>query len=283
MKYQIRTDLVDFYVKNNNLTKLIKIKKFNNIKVLSYKLNKTNAKLLKKKEGNYKTIEFKRFSSKLCEILYEELNSLYKLNEEDSVLIVGLGNSDITPDALGPKVIKKINTLQNRNIYTLIPGVMANTGMESSDIIIAIVKKIKPSLVIVVDALACESIKRLNHTIQITDTGIHPGSGVGNKRKEINKKVLGVPVIAIGIPTVIDLGSIIYDSLNNFYKNYYHILKKHNILLSKGEITGIIGNLENYEINVVLNKEMMVTTKDIDLKILEGSEIIGKAINKFIK
>ena len=100
---------------------------------------------------------------------------------------------------------------------------MANTGMESSDIIIAIVKKIKPSLVIVVDALACESIKRLNHTIQITDTGIHPGSGVGNKRKEINKKVLGVPVIAIGIPTVIDLGSIIYVSLkydNNFYKNY---------------------------------------------------------------
>lgn len=281
MKYQIRTDLVDFYVKNNNLTKLLKVKNMNNIKVFSYKLNKENAKVLNKKPGNYKTIEFKKFSYPLIKVICEELKNLYKLKRKDKVLIVGLGNSDITPDALGPKATKHINV--TKNVFTLSPGVMANTGMETSDIICAVIKKIKPSLVIVVDALACESINRLNYTIQLTDTGIHPGSGVGNKRKEISKDVLNVPVIAIGIPTVIDLSSILFDSLNLFYENYCNILKEHNISLSKGEIMGIIGDLENYEFRTVLNNEMMVTTKDIDLIITRGSKLIGDAINKFLK
>lgn len=283
MKYKIRTDLIDFYVKNNDLTKLIKTKQINNIKISSYKLNKINAKKLKKKEGYYKTISFKKFTSKLCKVISDELKELYNINDNDSVLIVGLGNSDITADALGPKSVKEINTTLNRKIYTLIPGVMADTGMETSDIIKGIVKMVKPNLVIVIDALACESIERLNYTIQITDTGIHPGAGIRNKRKEISKEVLGVPVIAIGVPTVIDLGSIIYDSLNFFYENYCHILNQHNILLSKDDIIGIIGNLENYEINTILNNEMMVTTKDIDFMIAKESKIIGDAINKFME
>jgi spore protease len=282
MKYQIKTDLIDFYIKNNKKQE----EKTKNIFVNSYKINNINAAKIGKKKGIYKIINFKNYNTKITNILYEELTKLHKLKKNDSVLIVGLGNSDITPDSLGPEVCKKINIYQYRNVYSLIPGVMAYTGIETSNIVSAVVNQLKPSLVIVIDALACESIKRINQTIQLTNTGIHPGSGVGNKRKEISSDTLKTPVIAIGIPTVIDLGNIIYDSMKIFFENYCNILKDNNILLNendKNKILGIIGDLDNYEIDAVLDNNMMVTTKDIDLKINEGAQIIANAINKFLK
>ncbi|MEG0804893.1 MAG: GPR endopeptidase [Lachnospiraceae bacterium] len=150
--------------------------------------------------------------------------------QESSILVVGLGNRNITPDALGPQTIDHLmitrhiarefgkdvlGTDCHHVISGLIPGVMASTGMETSEIIRGVVAETHPALVIVIDALAARSIKRLNRTIQISDTGIHPGSGVGNHRNAINHLTLGVPVICIGIPTVVDAATIVCDSLTD--------------------------------------------------------------------
>ena len=139
-------------------------------------------------------------------------------NEELSVLVVGLGNREVTPDALGPRVVDNLFITRHivkeygkyafgeknvNRISSIVPGVMAQTGMESLEIIHGIIDETKPDLVIVIDALAARSTKRLNRTIQVTDTGINPGSGVGNHRHGLNKKSLGIPVISIGIPTVV--------------------------------------------------------------------------------
>lgn len=139
------------------------------------------------------------------------------VTKEASCLIVGLGNWNVTPDALGPIVVE--NVLVTRHLFQLQPesveegfrpvsairpGVMGITGIETSDVIYGIIEKTNPDFVIAIDALAARSIERVNSTIQISDTGIHPGSGVGNKRKELSKETLGIPVIAIGVPTVVD-------------------------------------------------------------------------------
>src|SRR5699024_9289309 len=153
-------------------------------------------------------------------ILSEELIQLLKKNHikpNSTGLIVGLGNWNVTPDALGPMTTEKILVTSHlfmledenvadgyRSVSAISPGVMGVTGIETSDIIYGIVEKIKPDFIIAVDALASRSIERINETIQISDSGIHPGSGVGNKRKELSKETLGVPVIAIGVPTVVD-------------------------------------------------------------------------------
>ena len=143
--------------------------------------------------------------------------------------IIGLGNINSTPDALGPKTIDNLvitrhlhllNLLEEgfRVVSSITPGVMANTGMETSEVISEIIKLIKPKFVIVIDSLASSSINRLNKTIQITDTGIHPGSGIGNNRKEISEKLFNIPIIAIGIPTVVDSSVLVNDTINYFYE-----------------------------------------------------------------
>ena len=147
-----------------------------------------------------------------------------------SVLVVGLGNREITPDALGPNVINNMMITRHlikefgkaayqeekaNLISGIVPGVMAQTGMETAEILRGVIKETKPDLVIAVDALAARSTKRLNRTIQITNTGIHPGSGVGNYRNAITEESLGVPVIAIGIPTVVDAATIVNDAMEN--------------------------------------------------------------------
>jgi spore protease len=185
-----------------------------------------------------------------------------KNNNESSkgnVLIVGLGNENITPDALGPRVINNISVTRGINgdkgIMAIAPGVMGQTGMEVKEIISAIVKELGAEIVVVIDALAAGSIYRLNNTIQLTNTGISPGSGVGNNRAEISKKTIGVDVVAIGVPTVVDIYSLVGDMLEDI-----------NVTCSDKMLGEGI-------------KNSFVTSKYVDLMIGEMSDIIAQSIN----
>ena len=210
--------------------------------------------------------------------LYDEVNKKIGYEEDYTVLVVGLGNRDVTPDALGPHTGECLNVTRHivkeygkyamgkeavQMVSAIAPGVMAQTGMESYEIIKGIAETTKPDAVIVVDALAARNTKKLNRTIQIADTGIHPGSGVGNHRNEISKETLGVPVIAIGVPTVVDAATIVRDTMEN--------------LLSTLETD------DKYEMMQELIAPhlygMFVTPKDID----ESIDRIGATIAEKIK
>ena len=191
------------------------------------------AKAIGKPVGTYLTLEAPDMAvpdegshREVSEVLAEQLRALVKENIE-SVLVVGLGNREVTPDALGPEVIGNLyitrHILREYGEYAfpdkkvaaisgIVPGVMAQTGMETLEIIKGIISETSPQLVIAIDALAARSVKRLGRTIQIADTGINPGSGVGNHRKGLNKETLGVPVVAIGVPLVVDAATIVYDA-----------------------------------------------------------------------
>lgn len=193
------------------------------------KVNHALAKKIQKKEGIYYTIDHLDYHYKAKEIvkllettIYDYLLQL-NLKEKSDILVVGLGNDFVTPDALGPLVINKIEVNRHLedhpdqyNISALCPSVMGKTGMESKDIIQAIVDDFHPSLVIVVDALACRDASRMCNSIQISTAGINPGSGIYNFRREISKQTLGVDVLAIGIPTVSDIDSFI-DMEDNYF------------------------------------------------------------------
>lgn len=190
------------------------------------------AKAVGKPIGTYLTLEAPELAvpdegshREISEVISEQLRALMK-EDIEAVLVVGLGNREVTPDALGPEVIGNLyitrHILKEYGVYAfpdkkvasisgIVPGVMAQTGMETLEIVKGIVEETKPQLVIAIDALAARSVKRLGRTIQIADTGIHPGSGVGNHRKGLNEETLGVPVIAIGVPTVVDAATIVYD------------------------------------------------------------------------
>lgn len=196
-----------------------------------------------KKPGSYLTLEVQgirqqdtELQQKVERIFAKEFSYFLEevgVSKEASCLIVGLGNWNVTPDALGPIVVE--NVLVTRHLFKLQPesveegfrpvsairpGVMGITGIETSDVIYGIIEKTKPDFVIAIDALAARSIERVNSTIQISDTGIHPGSGVGNKRKELSKETLGIPVIAIGVPTVVDAVSITSDTIDFILKHF---------------------------------------------------------------
>lgn len=249
---------------------------------------KNGAKAIGKPMGTYLTIEAPEMTQPdeashleiAKELSVQLMRFLPNLDQEKSVLVVGLGNRQVTADALGPNVID--NLCVTRHIlrtYTkaayenagavhfvsaLAPGVMAQTGMEPLEIIKGVVAQIQPDFLLVIDALAAQSTKRLNTTIQLTDTGIQPGSGVGNHRTELSKKTLGIPVIAIGVPTVIDGATILKGALNS--------LKASDSLL----------DFETPRVQSVLNQlsNMFVTNKDIDATIKQLSFIISEAINR---
>lgn len=203
-------------------------------------LTENGAKSMRKPIGTYITMEMANLvlpDEEYHHVVAEELSKyvgnvlhMDKDKEDYTVLVVGLGNRDVTPDALGPHIVECLNVTRHivkeygkyamgeeavNMVSVIAPGVMAQTGMESYEIIKGIVETTKPDAVIVVDALAARNTKRLNRTIQIADTGIHPGSGVGNHRNEISKETLGVPVIAIGVPTVVDAATIVRDTMEN--------------------------------------------------------------------
>ena len=196
--------------------------------------NKKGEDSLGKPKGTYITIEAKdlstndgSFHKEMSEALFLNLKEM--LNKKKKILIAGLGNADVTADSLGPKVVNNLyitRHLQKEGIElsAIAPGVMAQTGIETSEILESLADRIKPDVVIVIDALAARSYSRLNKTIQISDTGIAPGSGVGNHRNEITQHTIGVPVLAIGVPTVICVPAIIHDvfgekSLENVSEN----------------------------------------------------------------
>lgn len=238
---------------------------------------KNGAKAMGKPVGAYVTLEApgmvepdEEYHQEISAALARELKEIIPDSDnEKSVLIVGLGNRDVTADALGPNVADNLFITRHvvkeygkaaysksrmHMVSSIVPGVMAKTGMESAEIIKGVVEQTKPDVVIVVDALAARSTRRLNRTIQITNTGIHPGSGVGNHRNALTEESLEVPVIAIGVPTVVDAATIVNDAV-------------------QGEGPGNLSELNN----------MYVTSKDVDYQIKQISHIICDAINEALE
>ena len=300
------------------------IRNVDGVSITDVKLEKKNS--LNKKEGNYITIEFDDVTdstnyNKIKEVVKLELNSLMcKMNikDSDTCLFIGLGNAKSTPDSLGPKVSKDIIVTKHiydlgqldskyRVVSVISPGVSANTGIETSDIVDSIVKKIRPNFIIAVDALASGSIDRVNKTIQMTDTGRHPGSGIGNARKERSKSTIGIPVIAIGVPTVVDASVIVADTINYMYKHYafnkeysknpkskltfnnVNYLNKNIVINTKDkeDLFGLIGKLNSDEVKILINEvlnpigyNLMVTPKEIDFVIDRLSTLISCSVNE---
>ncbi|MBQ8597914.1 MAG: GPR endopeptidase [Lachnospiraceae bacterium] len=252
---------------------------------------KNGAKSMGKPIGTYITLEApamvipdEEYHQEISNELAGQLKTIIPgVDGELSVLVVGLGNRDVTADALGPNVVDNLTITRhmvkeygkaafNRSkihmVSGLVPGVMARTGMESQEIIKGVVEKTKPDVVIVVDALAARSTKRLNRTIQITNTGIHPGSGVGNHRNSISEDNLGIPVIAIGVPTVVDAATIVSDALEKLMRQ-----TGEEPLEIQDELLGGLGELYN----------MYVTGKDVDYEIKQISHIICNALHQALE
>lgn len=316
----IRTDLAIEEVNEEDVQSTID----DGIKITNVEINDDNKDLYSKKKGSYITIEFDDVTDfnngkKVEDVLVDEIKKmLSKMNikDDDKCLIVGLGNDKSTPDSLGPLSINKIIVTNHffslginveegfRSTAAFNPGVMGQTGLETSDVIRAIVNEEKPNFLIVIDALKASSIDRLNKTIQITNAGINPGSGIGNNRKELSMDTLNIPVIAIGVPTVVDSITIVSDTFN-YITNHFSYMKKNidnpkeklkiirtNINKDnvndndKKELFGLIGNLNDNEIKSliaeVLNPigyNMIVTPKEIDFIIEKLSVIISGSIN----
>ncbi|MDD4584176.1 MAG: GPR endopeptidase [Eubacteriales bacterium] len=248
------------------------------IKVTRIKVtDEYGSKAMGKPIGTYVTIEVKDLVDGEEEVKIEaakafasELAKLVQFHYKLKVLVIGLGNEKVTPDALGPVTVSKVKVTRHIFIYygaegdeqvgcvsALMPGVMATTGMETAELIKGAVDIARPEVVIAVDALAARNVDRISTTIQITDTGISPGSGTGNMRKDLTEKSLGTKVIAIGVPTVIDSKTLILDSLDGLLKSPQKAL-------------------EHLEKN---GESMIVTTSDIDQVIFDFSEVIANGIN----
>lgn len=272
-----RTDLAiemqEYHKKTTLDGVLSQTQSFGNVKVTTIEIiNDEGERLLGKAKGKYITIETEKLykSSEeffdVADVLCRELRSL--IPKEGTVLVAGLGNEDITPDALGPKVLKLLLATRHistelaeglglgelRSVAGIVPGVLGKTGIETVEIIDGAVRKISPACVIVIDALAARNTDRLGRTVQLADTGVAPGSGVGNRRKGISRETLGVPVIAIGVPTVVDALTVVSDILENTDVSFD-------------------------ENDFLQHRQMMVTPKEIDSLTDKASRLIAMGIN----
>ncbi|MBE3519004.1 MAG: GPR endopeptidase [Firmicutes bacterium] len=238
-----------------------------------------------KPPGNYVTVECPdlRFRSrvtlkKVADVVASELAAMAGLPRQGDVLVVGLGNWQATPDALGPRVVSQLMVTRHIRefipqelggrlypVAAISPGVLGITGIETIDIVMGVVRQIRPELVITVDALAARSVSRLITTIQLADTGIQPGSGVGNRRPGINQETLGVPVVAIGVPTVVSGASIAVEVLNAYFQKY-----NPNATATVDSVTDFLTS----ELH-----DLMVTPKDIDVEIMEMSKLLAGVLN----
>ena len=277
------------------------------IRVTTVRIETENgAKTMGKPVGTYLTIEAPNLSSpdegihrevseELAKYLIEVMKKIIPESEHDKeVLVIGLGNRQATPDALGPYVADNLNVtrhivkeygkyaaLEEMNcvVSAIVPGVMAQTGMETAEIIKGVVRETKPDLLIVIDALAARNSRRLNRTIQIADTGINPGSGVGNYRNAITKETIGVPVIAIGVPTVVDAVTIVSDTMENLLS----ALETSESLKGVGLVLGGYSEAEKYELIKELIapnlNSMFMTPKDIDETVKRLSYTISEGLN----
>lgn len=263
-------------------------------------LNEEGSANLHKPIGTYITIDVpglnksdEDLKDEISQVVAKEIKRLAQTKEDSKILIVGLGNWNITPDSLGPKVVERVLVTRQffvnykkeidetvANVAALSPGVMGITGIETGEIVKSVVEKVKPDLVIAVDALASRKMDRISTTIQISDTGINPGAGVGNNRMEFNEKTMGVPVIAIGIPTVVDAATIVNDTLDLIIDSLKTEAK------SGSEFYNLLGQISSEEkytlIQEVLNpymKNVVVTPTDIDALVDDLSIIVANGLN----
>lgn len=292
--YRVRTDLAlettERFTEDNVEIRGVEIKEDYNeekdIRTTIVRIRTENgAKAMGRPQGNYITIEAPNLSvpdedyhREVSEEVAHHLRELIDLSSEKSILVVGLGNQAITADSLGPHVVQ--NMRMTRHIIReyglkglgeekmhrtsgIVPGVMAQTGMETSEIVEGVVSETKPDVVIAIDALAARSVKRLNRTIQITDTGIHPGSGVGNHRIGLTEDNLQVKVIGIGVPTVVDAATIVHDSMA-------HLLDA----LDEAEQKEFLEEMISPHLH-----SMFVTPKDVDETVKYLSFTISEGLN----
>jgi len=292
--HRIRTDLAleakERYEENNVEIRGVKIDEEYNeekdIRTTTVVIETENgAKAMGRPQGTYITLEAPNLSvpdedyhQEISEELAAHMRRLIPMKEEMTILVVGLGNREITPDALGPDVIGNLHITRHvireygvqgigekgtHSISGLVPGVMAQTGMETLEIIKGVVDETNPDVVIAIDALAARSMKRLTRTIQITDTGIHPGSGVGNHRSGLTKETLGVMVIGIGVPTVVDAATIVHDAMA-------HLLEA----LEEAEKKEFLEEMITPQLH-----SMFVTPKDVDETVKRLSYTISEGLN----
>ena len=325
--FNVRTDLVVESIDASHKSIKTQEKTNKNIKISTTDITKEEGKVIEKKEGRYITITFKDITNyedreEIGKALEKEIKSLLKyknIKDDDEGLILGLGNSKSTPDALGPKVVSrlvitrhlfKLNALPKegiRSISAISPGVMGETGIETADYIEALTNLINPQFIIVIDALAASSLERVNRTIQLTDTGIRPGSGVYNNRKEISTDTLKIPVIAIGVPTVVESSVIVNEAINYLLKHISYIKnnteinklsplhfdnyidKIRNLELSqsdKEKLMGLVGTLGEIEkrnlikeVMSAVNYDLIVCPKEVDFLIDKISDVISSSLN----
>ena len=307
--YNFRTDLAlerrDIYKESNNIkgeidgiiseeeevSKTIKVTRVNVV-------NENGAKSIQKPIGTYTTIDVEKMRniteeeiSKISNIMSSELKKLISkhVGKTDEILIVGLGNEYSTPDSLGPKVVREVDVTRHifkylpqfvedgdREVSAIAPGVLGVTGIETQEILKGIVDNVKPKLIIAIDSLASKSIDRISSSVQLSDTGIIPGAGVGNKRRELSRDTLGVPVIGVGIPTVVELATLVSDGIDIFIKTLQEKAESNDYLNKLKE------NDKYEEVKEALNVgeyNMIVTPKEIDDLIENMKNVVARGIN----
>ena len=268
--------------------------------------DENGAESMGKPIGNYITLESQSMKEndpevheEIAKILARKLGRLHNLNSEAVILVVGLGNRQVTPDALGPKVCEKILVTRHmdndilppelkgqlRAVSAIAPGVMGITGIETAEIVKGVAEKITPDLIIAIDALAARRTSRINATVQISDAGVNPGAGLGNRRTPINRQSMGVPVIAVGVPTVVDAATLVNDTMDKMLSAmaasmpenlgeeqqggaFYQMLAG----LEDGERYGLIAE-------ILSDSNMFVTPKEVDAVICRLANIIANTLN----
>ncbi len=325
-KFSVYTDLVDDVVKTHSGLFQEEKRSFLKGHVTRLFLSKEEGEKIGKKAGNYSTIFFEDVTDETLEkavlkALEEEIQFFLeklKIKEDASCLIIGLGNLESTPDSLGPKSLHFVTVTNHlftlgldvlkkyRPLSAISPGVMAQTGIETSTYLLSLIKEIKPDFVIAIDALCSSSLERVMKTIQITDTGIHPGSGIGNQRKEISQETIHVPTLAIGVPTVVGASTIVSNTLHYLtkkisyqkekgkhpsskfltgmeeYSEYENTLSKEEQQQLLGEV-GVLDDESQYrlfeEVLTPLGYNLIVTPTEVDEQVEHLSKIIGKALD----
>ncbi|MFT8870985.1 MAG: GPR endopeptidase [Sporolactobacillus sp.] len=335
-RYSVRTDLAIESTEKQTFAKnggLYDEKEEGGVRITAMHVSAAAAEKLNKKAGNYLTFEAKALRSGDTDV-EEHVERLFarefaaflaklKIDDKASCLIVGLGNWKVTPDALGPSVVNSILVTRHlfdlqmesvrdgyRPVSAITPGVMGVTGIETSDIILGVIEKVKPDFLIAIDALAARSIEHVNTTIQVADSGIHPGSGIGNNRKELSREMLGIPVIAVGVPTVVDAVTITSDVLDLLLKHLdlemsdqspakalapswmpYGKKQDYSRLSLPGKeksaaFLGLIGTLSSREKAQLIQEalgaagtSLMVTPKEVDFFVEKMGNVIAEGLN----
>ena len=262
-------------------------------------LNKNGERAMGKQVGRYTTLDVPKLrrrnpqlQAEVARLFAEELGKLAHLDENTKVLVVGLGNEHVTPDALGPKVVERLFVTRHlfrympdalgdgfRTVSAVSPGVLGVTGIETSEIVEGIVEHVKPDVVIAIDALASLSLNRVNASIQIADSGIHPGSGVGNHRKALNEETLGCKVFAVGVPTVVHAATIANDAIDL-------VLTQLNESVPGNQASELFNQLSPQEkwkliqeLLEPLGNNLMVTPKEVDEFVDDTAEVLAKGLN----